>query len=62
MTATVCPYRKDSVTELQQTPGGPGVSIAEVIHISLHGDGAGAVSKCKNVRPEEETSESIAST
>ena len=66
MTATVYQYREDSVTEIKQTPGRPGVATAEVIHIALHGDGAGAycnaVLKCTNVQTEEETRESIART
>ena len=66
VTATVYQYREDSVTKIKQTPGKPGVAAAEVIHFAWHWDRAGAhynaFSKCTNVQPEEETTESIART
>ena len=63
-TATVYQYKEESVTEIKQTPRRPGVAVAGVIHIALHGSKAGVhyieVSKCSSVQPEDETTESIA--
>ena len=65
VTATVYQFREDSVTEIKQPPGRPGVAAAGFIHIALHGDGVGAhynaVSKYMNDQ-EEPATESVAST
>ena len=60
VTATVYQYREESVTEIKQHPGRPGVIAAGFIHIALHGDGVGAhynaVSMCTHAQEENKDS------
>ena len=59
--ATVYQYRDETVIEIQQSPGGPGVHTTGCIHLALNGEGAGAHYNAVSIRRESEEPAAVAS-